>query len=95
MGQVSQVFALIMKGQGHLGHPSQLEILNYTFPIKRHFYYHRCESMVTAAMKLKDGFSWKKSYDKSRQCIKKQRHYFANKYPYSPSYGFLSSHVRM
>ena len=22
---------------------------------------------------------WKKSYDKSRQCIKKQRHYFANK----------------
>ena len=33
--------------------------------------------MVTAAMKLKD--TWKKSYDKPRQCIKKQRHYFANK----------------
>ena len=24
-----------------------------------------------------------KIYSKSRQCIKKQRHYFANKYPYS------------
>ena len=27
---MSQAFALIMKGQGHLGHPSQLEILNST-----------------------------------------------------------------
>ena len=26
---------------------------------------------------------WKKSYDKPRQCIKKQRHYFAIKGPYS------------
>ena len=33
--------------------------------------------MVTAAMKLKDA-PWKKSYDQCRQCIKKQRHYFAN-----------------
>ena len=24
---------------------------------------------------------WKKSYDKLRQCIKKQRHHFANKGP--------------
>ena len=38
---------------------------------------------------------WKKSYDKPRQCIKKQRHYFADKSPYSQSYGFSSSHVRM
>ena len=37
--------------------------------------------------------SWKKSYDKNRQCIKKHRHYFANKGPYSQSYGFSSSHV--
>ena len=29
--------------------------------------------------------SWKKSYDKPRQHIKKQRHYFANKGPYSQS----------
>ena len=36
--------------------------------------------MVTAAMKLKDA-PWKKSYDQCRQCIKKQRHYFANKGP--------------
>ena len=36
-----------------------------------------------------------KNYDKSRQCIKKQRHYFANKGPYSQSYGFSSSQVWM
>ena len=38
---------------------------------------------------------WKKSYDQSRQHIKKQRHYFANKCPSSQSYGFSSSHVWM
>ena len=43
---------------------------------------------VTAVMKLKDT-PWKKSYDKPRQCIKKQRHHFANKGPYSQSYDFL------
>ena len=32
--------------------------------------------------------SWKKSYDKPRQRIKKQRHLFANKSSYSQSYGF-------
>ena len=36
---------------------------------------------------------WKKSYDKPRQHIKKQRYDFANKGPYSQSYGFSSSHV--
>ena len=35
---------------------------------------------------------WKKSYDKPRQHIKKQRQYFANKGPSSQSYGFSSSH---
>ena len=34
---------------------------------------------------------WKISYDSARQHIKKQRHYFANKSPYSQSYGFSSS----
>ena len=38
---------------------------------------------------------WKKSYDKPRQCIKKQRHPFADKDSYSQSYGFSSSHVQM
>ena len=39
--------------------------------------------------------SWKKSYDKPKQHIKKQRHYFAEKGPSSQSYGFSSSHVGM
>ena len=51
--------------------------------------------MVTAAMKLKDTCSLEKSYDQSRQHIKKQRHYFANKGPSSQSYGFSSSHIWM
>ena len=37
----------------------------------------------------------KKSYDKTRQYVKKQRHYFANKGPFSQSYGFSSGHVWM
>ena len=36
---------------------------------------------------------WKKGYDKPRQHIKKQRHYFANKHPSSQSYGSSSRHV--
>ena len=36
--------------------------------------------MVTTAMKFKKTLaSWKKNYDKPKQHIKKQRHYFANK----------------
>ena len=46
-------------------------------------------------MTLKDVAPWKEIYDKPRQCIKKQRHYFADKGPYSQSYGFSSSHVRV
>ena len=38
---------------------------------------------------------WKESYDKPRQRIKKQRHYFVNKGLHSQSYGFSSSHVWM
>ena len=36
---------------------------------------------------------WKKSNDKPRQCVKKHRHYFANKGPSSQRYNFSSSHV--
>ena len=50
--------------------------------------------MVTAAMKLKDA-PWKKSNDKPREHIKKQRHYFANKDLSSQGYGFSSSYVWM
>ena len=51
--------------------------------------------MVTAAMKLKDAYSFKESYDQPREHIKKQRHYFANKGPSSQGYGFSSGHVWM
>ena len=43
--------------------------------------------------KIKTLAPWRKSYDKPRQCIQKQRHHFANKDPYSQSYGCPSSHV--
>ena len=51
--------------------------------------------MVTTAMKLKRLNPWKESYDKFRHCIKKQKHHFAHKAPYSQSYGFSISHVWM
>ena len=38
---------------------------------------------------------WKESYDQLRQCIKKQRYYFANKGPSNQGYGFSSGHVWM
>ena len=38
---------------------------------------------------------WNNNYEKPRQYIKKQRHHFADKSPYSQSYGFSSSHVWM
>ena len=38
---------------------------------------------------------WKKSCDQTRQHIKKQRHYFANKSQSSQGYGFSSGHVYM
>ena len=38
---------------------------------------------------------WKKSYDKPRQHIKKQRHYFANKGSSSQGYGFSCGHIWM
>ena len=47
--------------------------------------------MVISAMKLKDAYSLdRKSNDQPRQCIKKQRHYFASKGPSSQSYGLSS-----
>ena len=36
---------------------------------------------------------WKKSYDKHRQYVKKQRHYFVHKSPSSQGYGLSSGHV--
>ena len=51
--------------------------------------------MMIVAMKLKDAYSWKESYDRPRQHIKKQRHYFANEGPSSQGYGFSSGHVWM
>ena len=39
--------------------------------------------------------SLRQTYDKPGQRVKKQRHHFANKGPYSQSYGFSSSHVWM
>ena len=51
--------------------------------------------MVIATMKLKVIAPWKKSYDKPRQRIKKQRHNFTSKGPSSQGYGFSSGHVWM
>ena len=51
--------------------------------------------LTVETMKLKHTCSLEESYEQPRQHIKKQRHYFANKGPYSQSYGFSSNHVWM
>ena len=43
---------------------------------------------MTAAMKLKTLASWKESYDKPRQHIKKQRHYFPDRSLFSQTIVF-------
>ena len=57
------------------------------------------DSKITAdgdlSHEIKTLAPWKKSYNKPRQHIKKQRHYFANKVSSSQSYGFSSSHAWM
>ena len=50
--------------------------------------------LVTTAMKLKDTCSLEEKLWQIWR-IKKQRHHFADKGPYSQSYGFSSSHVQM
>ena len=55
------------------------------------------DSKITAdgdcSHEIKTLAPWKKSFDQTRQHIKKQRHYFADKGPSGQSYGFSSSHV--
>ena len=46
-------------------------------------------------MKLDDACSLEEKFDKTRQHITKQRHYFAKKGPSIQSYGFSSSYVWM
>ena len=51
--------------------------------------------MVIAAMKVKDAWSVEEQYDKPRQPIKKQRHYFATKVRLVKAMDFSNSHVWM
>ena len=37
--------------------------------------------------------SWQESDDKPRQCVENQRHYFADKGPYSQGYGLPTGHI--
>ena len=67
-----------------------METITYLF-----FLAQKSLQMVTAATKLKLLAPRKKSYEKPRQYMKKQRHYLADKGPSGQSYGFSSSHVRM
>ena len=47
------------------------------------------------SQEIKTLVPWKKSYDKPRQHIKKQKHHFANKVLSSQRYGFSNIHVQM
>ena len=56
----------------------------------------RITADIDYSVKWKDT-PWKESYDKPRQLIKKQRHHFAHKGPYSQNhtYGFPHSYLQM
>ena len=56
----------------------------------------RITADIDYSLKWKDS-PWKESYDKPRQLIKKQRHHFAHKGPYSQNhtYGFPHSYLQM
>ena len=57
------------------------------------FFYSKITTDGDCSHEIKRLHFWKKSYDQPRQHIKKQRHYFADKNPFSQSYGLSSSHV--
>ena len=59
------------------------------------WFQNQCGWWLQSQIKKKNPVPWKKSSDKPRQCIKKQRHHFVDKGPYSQGYGFSSSHVWM
>ena len=56
------------------GSVTSWQIDGETMETVRDFIFLASLQMVTTAMKLKDVFSLKKSYDQPRQHIKKQRH---------------------
>ena len=53
------------------------------------------EGAATMKLKYASSLEEKKSYGKTRQCIRKQRHHLSNKGPHSQIYDFSSSHVWM
>ena len=62
---------------------------------KKYIYIYKLRT-VTATRKLnKHLLLGRKAVTNLDKCIKKKRHHFANKDPYSQSYGFSSSHVWM
>ena len=53
-----------------------------------------CSHEMACSLELKMLVPWEKSYDKPRQCIKKQKHHIADKGLHSQSHGFSSSHAQ-
>ena len=52
-----------------------------------------CSHEMACSLELKMLVPWEKSYDKPRQCIKKQKHHIADKGLHSQSHGFSNSHL--
>ena len=71
------------------------EIDGETVSVRLYFWGLQITADGDCSHEIKTLAPWKKSYDQTRQHIKKQRHYFANKGPSSQGYGFSSSHVWM
>ena len=75
----------ITESQSHHFMVKSGNIDRFYFPVLRNHSSHEIKTLSP----------WQEDYDKPRQCIKKQRHHFADKGLYSHSYGSSSSHVQM
>ena len=53
-----------------------------------------CSHEMACSLELKMLVPWEKSYDKPRQCIKKQKHHIADKGLHSQSHGFSINHAQ-
>ena len=70
-------------------------MIDFIFLGSRITAYGSCNHKMETNKQTNTFAPWKKSNNKPRQCIKKQRHYSVNKGLNSQSYGFSSSHEWM
>ena len=78
-----------------LGWVKEVKVKAWTDKLYAYFHSSTIHSTITTISSTYNAYIYKQYCSQPRQHIKKQRHYFANKGPFSQSYDFSSSHVWM